>query len=104
MRADALKPLLAAVLLSAAACGDGVGGPPPCTDDSECIPICEARCGADPVSSAECDDFLRACLCECAIEVGGADIHSKSRDTGTGRRITYAAVPAVTSVRTHDLH
>jgi hypothetical protein len=68
MRLSGLKPFLATLIVIAAACGDGVGGPPPCTDDTECGPICEALCGADPAVSAECDDFLRACVCECAGE------------------------------------
>ena len=72
MQPSTLKLLLSAVILSAIACGDGVGGPPPCTDDPECVPICEAACGADPAVSAECDDFLRACVCECAGEDKGA--------------------------------
>ena len=64
--------LIAVALLStAASCNGEVGGPSPCTEDSQCAPVCEAACGIDPLISASCDDFLRACVCEC--EVTGED-------------------------------
>lgn len=58
--------LAAAALTLATACGDDTGGPPPCLEDTECVPICEANCADDPVESAVCDEFLLTCVCECA--------------------------------------
>ena len=60
-----LNACLLGLLVMGAACNDGAGGPAPCEEDAECMPICEAACAADPLVSATCDDFLRACICEC---------------------------------------
>jgi len=59
--------LLLGLLLTGADCKDGVGGPPPCVEDAECVAVCEAACVSDPVLSATCDEFLRACVCECEM-------------------------------------
>jgi len=55
------------------ACGADSGGPLPCSEDAQCLPICEAACGSDPVSSATCDDFLLACVCECETTDASAE-------------------------------
>ena len=62
-----LRALLLGLLMMGAACNDGAGGPAPCEEDAECMPICEAACASDPVLSATCNDFLAACVCECAM-------------------------------------
>ena len=53
------------VVICASACDDGVGGPAPCLEDPECEPVCDAFCASAEVTSATCDGFLRACVCEC---------------------------------------
>lgn len=65
------RAVLLGLLLMGGDCKNGVGGPSPCDEDAECVPICEAACGSEPVASASCDYGLRACVCEC--ETMGAD-------------------------------
>ena len=55
----------ASVIGLTSACDDGVGGPAPCLEGAECEPVCEAFCASAEVTSATCDEFLRACVCEC---------------------------------------
>ena len=66
--------LLLGLLLVGSDCKGGVGGPSPCDEDAECEPICEAVCGSEAVLSAVCDEFLRACVCECEMLGGDAGV------------------------------
>ena len=65
-----LSMAAALAIMCVSACDDGVGGPPPCLEDAECAPACEAFCASAEVTSATCNEFLRACTCECGN--GGA--------------------------------
>ena len=66
--------LLLGLLVAGADCKEGLGGPSPCDEDAECVPVCEAACGSEAVLSAVCDEFLRACVCECEMVGGDAGV------------------------------